>query len=403
MTQLNDPLNQKKSSRRNIVIIAIVLIAIAVYYITRPMTQGAAPAMPQQPSAAGMALPVAEVISQDVRIWNVFSARLSAVDSVEIRPQVSGQITDIYFEEGGHVNEGDVVLTIDPIPFEAALIQARAQLETNRSQHELARLNYDRAVELLDKNAIARKALDERKNQLDIAIHSIAMAEAQLIQAEVNLSRANIQAPISGRISRPELTIGNVVQAGPGAPLLTTIVSEETVFAEFDIDDQTYLKYIYRHSKVPGALSDIPITITIPGIPEDSFSGQLFSIDNQINAQTGTVRVRALFENPEGILLPGMYVEAHMASPETNEKIVIPKSAINVDQDRKFVYVLDENNAAVYREVHLGQSVQSHRVIIDGLELGERLVLNSFGMLRPGGRVDPQPGSIILSDAKQGS
>lgn len=323
---------------------------------------------------------VTTVKSEQVQIWNQFSGRLAAVNSVQIKPQVSGQITNVYFRDGQSVEQGQLLLQIDTRLFEAERDRALAQLETAKSQVDLAESDYNRAKELYDKKAISQRTFDSRKNQLESAKNAVVTAKANLNQAEVNLDYANIKAPISGRVSRLELTLGNLVQAGPNAPVLTTIVSNKKIYVDFEIDDQTYIKHIHGAVKNGIDNQEVPVEVQLVGHPRP-YKGVVHSFDNQINPSTGTIRVRAILDNSDGNLLPGMFAQVKMATPGSNREIIIPNSAVGIDQDRRFVYVV-ENNKTQYREVKLGQRIgENSQVVTSGLKDGEKIVAAGVNQL----------------------
>lgn len=352
-----------------------------------------------QDTATAKQIEVTTAKAQDVQIWNSFSGRISAVDAAEIRPQVGGRITKIHFKDGQYVEADDLLLEIDPRPFEASVKQAKAELENAKSQAELAKRELARAKKLLSQNTVAQRQYDERETNAVLTKNAVLAAEAALLQAEIDLEHALVKAPISGRISRAELTVGNLVQSGPNAPLLTSIVATEHVYAEFDVDENTYLNHVHKFSQSAAALKMIPIKVSV-GSQDLTFSGTIYSFDNQINPETGTIRARALIANPEGALLPGMYAQIQMANPDELKSFLIPEQSIGTDQDRRFVYILNNENKAEYREVKLGQEIDDTlRIINSGLQLGEKIIISNIGMIRPGTEIDPA--SIVVSPVQK--
>ena len=345
---------------------------------------------------AEMTIPVAEVKAQDVNLWSRFSGRIAAVNEAEIRPQVSGRITEIRFHDGASVEKGDILMVIDPRPYEASLKEAKANLASAKSQKALAGRELKRAETLLKEDAIAQRTYDSRVNDLEVAENAILQAEAALIQAKVDVDHAYVKAPFSGQAGRAELTVGNLVQAG-SAPLLTTLISNDPVYAEFDVDEQTYLKNVY--SVRSNSEQKVPVRLNVKGIPQ--MEGNIDSFDNAINPATGTIRARALFENKDGILLPGMYAEIEMSTPTSTSELVVPKTAVATDQDRMFVYVVDENNVAKYREVTVGRPQNGFIVIQSGLKAGEKIVTDKVGMVRSGQTINAEKVSINVEPAKE--
>lgn len=341
---------------------------------------------------AAVEVPVADVVKQDVSIWSRFSGRISAVDEAEIRPQVSGRITEVRFKDGQMVKKGDVLMVIDPRPYEASLKEAKASVASAKSQKQLAERELARAKKLLAEDAIAQRTFDSRKNDLEIADNAILKAEAALIQATVDVDHAYIKAPFSGQVGRAEVTEGNLVQAG-AAPLLTTLISNDSVYAEFDVDEQTYLKNVYNMRGENGKISDVPVRLKVKGL--ETITGKIDSFDNAINTQTGTIRARALFENKGGILLPGMYAQIEMSTPTSTNELIIPKTAVSIDQDRMFVYVVEEG-VAKYREVKLGREQDGFVVIESGLEEGEKVVTEGVAKLRSGQKIKANKVSLLM-------
>ncbi len=344
---------------------------------------------------AEMTIPVAEVKAQEVNLWSRFSGRIAAVNEAEIRPQVSGRITEIRFKDGASVEKGDILMVIDPRPYEASLKEAKANLASAKSGKALAGRELKRAETLLKEDAIAQRTYDSRVNDLEVAENAILQAEAALIQAKVDVDHAYVKAPFSGQASRAELTVGNLVQAG-SAPLLTTLISNDPVYAEFDVDEQTYLKNVY--SVRANSEQKVPVRLNVKGIPQ--MEGSIDSFDNAINPATGTIRARALFENKDGILLPGMYAEIEMSTPTSTSELVVPKTAVATDQDRMFVYVVDEMGVAKYREVTVGRPQNGFIVIQSGLKAGEKIVTDKVGMVRSGQTINVEKVSINIEPAK---
>ncbi len=199
-----------------------------------------------------------------------------------------------------------------------------------------------------------------------------------------------MKAPISGRLSRAEITEGNLVEAGPNAPILTSIVATEGIYADFDVDERSYLRHMRAVAKAGGAVSTLPVELTINAAELRTYHGQIQSFDNQIDPATGTIRARAIFSNEDGSLLPGIFAEVRLGSPVVEEVVLLGAGAVGTDQDRKFVYVVDEADKVVYREVSLGASIGGERVITRGLETGERVVIGGLIKVRPGMSVAPR-------------
>ena len=347
-----------------------------------PAAEGAAP--------QAMPVPVEIIEKKPLRIWTSYSGRMAAVDYVELRPEVGGRIDEIKFEDGQLVNKGDVLFVIDPRPYEASVKQAEAALKSAKNQKELALKELKRAEDLLKTDAVPKRIYDERQSTAEISKNAIEEAQAQLTRAKIDLDHAYIKSPISGRISRPEITVGNVVQAGPSAPILTTIVSNEGIYADFEIDEQTYLRNIRGKAAATPEEGGIPVRLTVGGRDEMSYEGYVHSFDNRINPSSGTIRARAYFNNADGALLPGMYASIRMGSPTAEDVILLTDQAISTDQDRKFVYIVNKDSKAEYREVKLGTSVDGHHVIASGLQAGDKVIVDGLMKIRPDMPVAPQ-------------
>lgn len=342
-------------------------------------------------------IPVSVVTAaeQNVRLWTEFSGKLEAVDFVEIRPRVSGTIEQILFEEGALVQKDAPLFVIDPRPFEARAAQAEAALASAQTQAHLAKVELDRAAKLVKNKFVSQSVYDARNNAAKVARANITAAEAELKQAKLDLEYAHIKAPIAGRISRAEITVGNVVEAGPNAPVLTTIVSNSPIYADFDVDEQTYLDSVRQDGGANGesrAAQDrqVPVQLTLTGDEKVIYKGYIKSFDNRLNPASGTIRARAIFDNEDGTLVPGMFANIRLGSSHETKAILINDRAIGTDQDKKFVYVVDGNNKVVYREVKLGASVDGNRVVLEGIKSGEKVIVNGTQRVRPDAVVQPQ-------------
>lgn len=351
------------------------------------------PASAQEESAPSGAMPAPSipaivVAKEPVRLWHSFAGRLAAVDFVELRPQVSGRIDAIKFQDGAHVEKGDVLFIIDPRPFEANAQKADAALAAAQSQYDFSQKELRRAEDLIKTEAISQSALDKRRNDAILAKNALSGAKAFVEEARIDLDHAYLKAPISGRVSRAEVTIGNLVQAGPNAPVLTSIVSDTGIYADFEIDEKTYLKSIRTKPLEEEAAKIIPVQI-LPG-DGSVYDGTLKSFDNHIDSSTGTIRARAYFDNADGALVPGMYVSVKIGSPMTEDAILLTDKAIGTDQDRKFVYIIDDSGMAAYREITPGDTVDGRRIITDGLAPGDKVITDGIVKIRPGMPVSPQ-------------
>lgn len=388
--KIGENMTKKAKKRIGLASIGFFLVVIGFGLIANRADN--AQANPAAEGAPPQAMPVTvEIIEKKpLRIWTSYSGRMAAVDYVELRPEVGGRIDEIKFEDGQLVNKGDVLFVIDPRPYEASVKQAEAALKSAKNQQELALKELKRAEDLLKTDAVPKRIYDERQSTAQISKNTVEEAQAQLTRAKIDLDHAYIKSPISGRISRPEITVGNVVQAGPGAPILTTIVSNEGIYADFEIDEQTYLRNIRGKTAATPEEGGIPVRLTVGGGGEISYEGYIHSFDNRINPSSGTIRARAYFDNADGALLPGMYASIRMGSPTAENVILLTDQAISTDQDRKFVYVANKEGKAEYREVKLGASVDGQHVIASGLQSGDAVIVDGIMKIRPDMPVAPQ-------------
>ena len=345
----------------------------------------------KQSAPAAPAVPVSVITIQEkpIRTWSEFSGRTQAVDYAEIRPEVSGRITQIKFEDGQTVKAGDVLFVIDPRNYESAVDKAKADFDSAKTGAAFAQTQFDRAQGLVNAQAIAQEIYDQRANANRMAQAALEGAQAQLDRAELDLDRAYVKAPISGRVSRAEITVGNLVSDGPTAPVLTTIVSSDGIYADFEVDEQTYLQSIRSHSQRMEQERQIPVELTLDG-DNRVYKGKIYSFDNKIDTSSGTIRARAKFANEDGSLIPGMFVSVKLASSYEFNGILIPERAVGSDQSKKYVYVVDENNKVVYRQLELGTEVDGQRIVIAGLKVGEKVIVDGIQHVRPDSVVTPQ-------------
>lgn len=383
-------MNAKSLTKIMVVLVVLVTLGGGYYYFQqKPADAKAADTNPAAGQPQAMPVIVAEVTRKPIQIWNKYSARLEAVDYAEIRPQVSGTITEVRFEDGQEVEQGDVLFVIDTKPYQAAVNQAEAELKVAKNEFSLAQKEAKRAEELIKTNAISKRIYDERKSTSNVAWARIKAAEARMERAQIDLDYANVTAPIAGRVSRAEIKAGNLVEAGPNAPMLTSIVSTNAIYADFEVDEQTYLTYIRSNAKDRASESEVPVKLSLSG-DNVVYEGFIYSFDNQIDVTTGTIRARALFENKDGALLPGMFASAEMGLPQKQDEILLTERAIGTDQDRKFVYIVNDQNMVEYRQVRIGESMGGERIVASGLQEGDKVITEGIIRIRPGMPVQPQ-------------
>ncbi len=353
------------------------------------------------PAAAPPATPVsvATVAASDITAWDEFSGRLEAVERVDVRSRVAGAVQAVHFKEGSLVKKGDLLITIDPAPYAAEVDRAEAQVASAQARTAFSRSEQERARRLWDEQAIAQREFDERTNAGREAEANLRAAQAALQTARLSLGYTQVRAPVAGRIGRLEVTVGNLVAAGPGAPVLTTLVSVSPIYASFDADEQIVgkaLKELSGAGGARGAIDRIPVQMGTAAVDGTPFEGRLQLIDNQVDARSGTVRVRAAFDNQDGSLIPGQFARIRMGQAHTSKVVLVSERAVGTDQSKKFVFVVNADNKAEYREVALGAPANGLRVVASGLKPGERVIVNGLQHVRPGALVAPQ---VVPMDA----
>lgn len=368
------------------------------------LVQEASPARASAPVSAPPPMPVsvATVAESDVAAWQEFSGRLEAVERVDIRSRVAGVVQATHFREGALVAKGDLLVSIDPAPYEAEFARAEAQAIAAQARVTHASNEHARSRRLWDDKAIAQRELDDRENVLREAEANLKAAQAQLQAARLSLGYTQVRAPVAGRIGRLEVTVGNLVAAGPGAPVLTTLVSVSPIYASFDADERTVSGALQGLAGgARPAVERIPVQMGTSASSDTPYAGQLQLIDNQVDPRSGTVRVRAVFDNKDGRLMPGQFARIRMGQPQTARSLLVSERAVGTDQDKKYVLVVGEGDKTEYREVTLGAPVDGLRTVLSGLKPGERIVVNGLQRVRPGDVVQPQ--AVPMNNARAGT
>jgi membrane fusion protein, multidrug efflux system len=358
------------------------------------------------PTGAAAATPVsvAAVEQRDVALWDEFSGRLEAIERVEVRSRVAGAVKSVHFREGALVKQGDLLITIDPDPYTAEVDRNEAQVAAAQARLALANNELERGRQLWDSRTVSQRELDQRLNAQREADANLRAAQAALQSAKLNLDYTQVRAPVAGRVGRIEITVGNLVAAGPSAPVLTTLVSVNPIYASFNADEDVVmraLQSIGADARAHTQLDRIPVQMTTVASNGTAIEGRLQLIDNQVDARSGTVRVRAVFDNADGGLMPGQFARLRMGQPKTAPALMVNERAVGTDQDKRFVLVVDADNKAEYREVTLGASVDGLRVVTRGLKSGERIVVNGLQRVRPGALVAPQSARMDLRPEMQ--
>jgi multidrug efflux system membrane fusion protein len=356
------------------------------------------------PAPVAIEAAVAVVTPRDVSPSDEFSGRLEAVERVEIRSRVSGMIQEILFREGALVNKGDLLIRIDPALYAADVARAEGQVSAAQARVVLARSDFERGQQLFESRTVSQRDLDNRTNAFREAEANLRAAEAALQTARLNLEYTEVRAPVAGRIGKIEFTVGNLIVAGPTAPVLTTLVSLNPIYASFNADEEVVTRAL-------AALADGPVSADAGRIPVEMTTntsdvprnGRIQFIDNQVDARSGTVRVRAVFDNADGRLMPGQFARLSMAQPRAGQALLISERAVGTDQNKKFVMVVDAADKAEWREVSLGATVDGLRVVTSGLKAGERVVVNGLHRVRPGAVIKPELVKMTFAKTREAS
>ncbi len=309
--------------------------------------------------------------------WADFTGRLEAVENVAVRPRVSGFVESVAFTEGARVAKGDLLFQLDPRPFAAEVDRLTAERDRAEAEVELARSYESRAQRLLAQNATSREEFEQLAADAAVTEAKLAAAKAALEAAALNLSFTRVTAPIAGRVSRAIVTAGNLVD---GSTLLTTVVSDTPVYAYFDIDEQTYLDHVHSGAAAEGSAVHLGL-INEQGYPH---TARLDFLDNQVDPDHGTIRARAVLDNGDGRFTPGLFVRLQLVSPQSFRAALVADRAIGTDLGHKFVFVVDDQNVVQYRAVVTGRSVEGLRVIKEGLDAGDVVIVNGLQRVRPG-------------------
>jgi multidrug efflux system membrane fusion protein len=340
---------------------------------------------------------VAEVIHRPLHEWQEFSGRLQAVNTVEIRPRVSGYVDRVAFEDGARVKKGQLLFQIDPRPFQAEVDRLVAERSRSVSDLELAKANRARAERLISAHAISRESYEQLVAAETSAQGALGSIDASLQEARLNRGFTEVRAPIDGHVSRAIITAGNLVTS---ANLLTTLVSDDPVYVYFDADEQTYLSYA-KAQREPGGADDAS-SVYVGLVDEAGYphAAKLDFIDNQVDASTGTIRARAALANPDGRYTPGLFARVRLIGREQQDSVLIEDRAVGTDLSKKFVLTLTTGNRVEYRLVELGPEIDGLRVVTHGLAPNDVIVINGLQHVRPGQTVAPT--RVAMSDNSDG-
>ena len=370
-----------------------LVIAVSVAFAS-----GAAQHVLAQAPAAP-AVTVSAPLQKEIVEWDEYTGQFAAVDYVEIRARVNGYLTEIHFQDGQIVHQGDLLFVIDPRPYEATLAAAQAQLAQGQAQVDLATRQLGRSSQLLERGWEPQSNTDQRISDLKVAAASVESAKAAIQSAQLNVEFTHITAPVTGRISNHRVSVGNLVTGGDSgsATLLTTIVSLDPIYFYFDVSESDYLAY--QRATAKGNLQDtrdntVPVELHLTDEKGWPHKGQLNFVDNQVDRGSGTIRVRAVFPNSDLFLTPGQFGRIRVPASERYKAILVPDAALVSDQSRKLVMTVSDDNTIVPKVVRPGPSHDGLRIVRDGLLPTDRIVIDGLMRARPGAKVTPQPGTI---------
>ena len=336
---------------------------------------------------------VSHPLTKEIVDYDEFTARLSAVNSVEIRARVTGYLQKVNFKDGAEVKKGDLLFVIDPRPYQADVDRAQGELDRAKTQFDLTENDYKRAQDLFRSKAISEEEIDTRNKNWASAAAALKSAQANLETAQLNMAYTSILAPIDGRLSRALVTEGNLVSSGAGdSTLLTTLVSVDPVYAYADVDEATVLKYqeLDRQGLRKNNNGTISAELALGNTNVFSHQGVIDFIDNQIDSKTGTLHARAIFPNADRSLIPGEFARMRVIGSGKYTGLLIPDSAVGTDQEKKIVFVAGADKVVQTRQVVLGQIVDGLRVVRSGLDASDWVVLDRLQMIRSGMTVNPK-------------
>ncbi|AMK78921.1 MULTISPECIES: efflux RND transporter periplasmic adaptor subunit [Methylomonas] len=355
-----------------------------------------APAAPPPP-----AVKIAHPLSRETTEWDEYTGRVEAINSVDIRARVGGYLESVNFTAGAKVKKGDLLFQIDPKPLKAQLNYAVAELERAKTKRELAKNDLSRAENLFKAKAISAEEYDMRNKGLREAAAAVESAEANVYTAKLNLEYTEIRAPINGRVGREMVTAGNLVKVDD--TLLTNIVSTDPVYVYVDADEQSVLRY-RRHAQQHGTgsadLKGTPVELAVADETDFPHQGKLDYIAPREDAATGTLTLRGVFANPDELLSPGFFARLRVQASASYQALLLPDRAIATDQAQRFVWVINQDNQAEYRQVTPGSRIGDMRVIRSGLQADDWVVVEGLQKLKPGAKVDPERTSLTAPGAQ---
>ncbi|MDR7942956.1 efflux RND transporter periplasmic adaptor subunit [Enterobacter soli] len=350
-----------------------MLLSLLLVGCDNSVAQNAAPPAP--------AVSAADVVVKSISQWDSFNGRIEAVESVQLRPRVSGYIDKVNYADGQEVKKGEVLFTIDDRTYRAALEQAQANLARAKTQASLAQSEANRTDKLVNTNVVSREEWEQRRSAATQAQAEIRAAQAAVDAAQLNLDFTKVTAPIDGRASRALITSGNLVTAGDTASVLTTLVSQKTVYVYFDVDESTYLHYQNLARSGQGASSNhmaLPVEIGLTGEEGYPHQGKVDFLDNQLTPSTGTIRMRALLDNAQRQFTPGLFARVRLPGSAEFKATLIDDKAVLTDQDRKYVYIVDKEGKAQRRDITPGRLADGLRIVRLGLNPGDKVIVEGL-------------------------
>ncbi|WP_447723229.1 efflux RND transporter periplasmic adaptor subunit [Enterobacter asburiae] len=350
-----------------------MLLSVLLVGCDNSVAQNAAPPAP--------AVSAADVVVKSISQWDSFNGRIEAVESVQLRPRVSGYIDKVNYTDGQEVKKGEVLFTIDDRTYRAALEQAQANLARAKTQASLAQSEANRTDKLVNTNVVSREEWEQRRSAATQAQADIRAAQAAVDAAQLNLDFTKVTAPIDGRASRALITSGNLVTAGDTASVLTTLVSQKTVYVYFDVDESTYLHYQNLARSGQGASSNhtaLPVEIGLTGEEGYPHQGKVDFLDNQLTPSTGTIRMRALLDNAQRQFTPGLFARVRLPGSAEFKATLIDDKAVLTDQDRKYVYIVDKEGKAQRRDITQGRLADGLRIVRQGLNPGDKVIVEGL-------------------------
>jgi len=347
---------------------------------------------------------VAHPVKRTVTDWDEFSGRFDAVEQVQVRARVTGFVTGVEFKDGAIVKAGDLLYTIDPRQYQAVAEQAQGQLQDANARVELAKRELERASSLIKTDAVSQSVVDQRTQQLQTAQASALQAEGALKRAQLDVEFSQVRAPITGRISRHLVTVGNLVQGSEsGATLLTSIVSMDPIHLYFDMDESVYLKNsrLWFEGKRPSSRdTPNPVQVLLAGETKPSHMGKMDFLDNRLDVGTGTLRGRALVDNHDLSILPGQFARIRVLGSAPYEALLLPDTAIATDQSRKIVFIVKDDNTVAAKPVVLGPIDDGLRVVREGLNADDNVIVDGLQRARVGAKVSPHAPESDKGNAK---